>query len=230
MRSAPDTAARTRPPAPGRPLLIAHRAGNDLDALRAAAALPEVDMVETDVHLFRNRLEIRHMKTIGPINILWDRKPWRVANPFAPRLLLEQVLEALGNRAEIMLDLKGRQPGLPAALADAVERVAGGRPYTVCSRTWSYLQHFQERTGARVVYSAGSPRQLAGVMDRTSEVHGISIDHELLDRATVERLRERTPVVMTWTVNDPARVEELVSWGVNGIITDVPGRIAGVVG
>jgi glycerophosphoryl diester phosphodiesterase len=129
-----------------------------------------------------------------------------------------------------MLDLKGRQSGLPGTLADAVERVAGDRPYTVCSRTWSYLHHFQERTHARVVYSAGSPRQLARVMDRTSEVHGISIDHELLDRATVERLRERMPIVMAWTVNDPARVEELESWGVNGLITDAPDRIAGVIG
>jgi glycerophosphoryl diester phosphodiesterase len=230
MSSSSETAARSRPPKPGEPLLIVHRAGNDLDALREALTMPAVDMIETDVHLYRGRLEIRHMKTIGPINILWDRNPWRIANPFAPRLLLEHVLEALGDRAEIMLDLKGRQRGLPAALADAVERVARDRPYTVCSRTWSYLNHFQERTHARVVYSAGSPRQLAAVMDRTSEVHGISIAHELLDRATVERLRERMPIVMAWTVNDPARAEELESWGVNGFITDTPDRLAGAIG
>jgi glycerophosphoryl diester phosphodiesterase len=28
--------------------------------------------------------------------------------------------------------------------------------------------------------------------------------------------------VLTWTVNDPIRIHELTTWGVNGIITDFP--------
>ena len=34
------------------------------------------------------------------------------------------------------------------------------------------------------------------------------------------KLRERVPVVMTWPVNDEARMWQLIEWGANGIISD----------
>ena len=33
--------------------------------------------------------------------------------------------------------------------------------------------------------------------------------------------------VLTWTVNDTTRIEELTSWGIDGIITDFPERARG---
>ena len=52
-------------------LAIAHRAGNSLTELRQAAALG-VDAIECNVHE-RGRLEVRHLKTAGPLPFLWDR-------------------------------------------------------------------------------------------------------------------------------------------------------------
>ena len=63
------------------PFVVAHRAGNDLARLRAAEAL-RVPLIEADVHLFAGRLEVRHLKTLGPFPILWDR--WELAPPWAP--------------------------------------------------------------------------------------------------------------------------------------------------
>ncbi len=48
------------------PLLIAHRAGNDLNELAKAFAIG-VDYAEADVWLYKNRLEVRHDKTTGLI-------------------------------------------------------------------------------------------------------------------------------------------------------------------
>ena len=48
------------------PLLIAHRAGNDPAHLRAAEAA-SADVIEADLHLWRGRLELRHLKTAGPL-------------------------------------------------------------------------------------------------------------------------------------------------------------------
>ena len=56
----------------GRLLAVAHRAGNSLSGLQRARELG-VDVVEADVHLRRGRLEIRHLKTLGPLPWLWDR-------------------------------------------------------------------------------------------------------------------------------------------------------------
>ena len=73
--------------------VVAHRAGNDLARLQEAERLG-VALVEADVRLWRSRLEVRHLKTVGPLPILWDR--WRLANPFARRIELRDLL---GQRA-----------------------------------------------------------------------------------------------------------------------------------
>ena len=57
-------------------ILVAHRAGNDLKRLHEAEALG-IAHIEADVRLWRGRLEVRHLKTLGPIPVLWDR--WRLA-------------------------------------------------------------------------------------------------------------------------------------------------------
>ena len=53
-------------------LAIAHRAGNSLAGLREANRLG-ADVIECDVHAYRGRLEVRHLKTAGPLPFLWDR-------------------------------------------------------------------------------------------------------------------------------------------------------------
>ena len=90
---------------------MAHRAGNDLARLREAERLGAV--VEADVRLWRGRLEVRHLKTIGPVPILWDR--WELASPFAPRLELHALLAAARPGTQLMLD--GSQPVPPSAAA-----------------------------------------------------------------------------------------------------------------
>ena len=44
----------------------------------------------------------------------------------------------------------------------------------------------------------------------------------LVDAPLVAAAREAGLAVNVWTVNDPARMAELVSWGVDGIVTDHP--------
>ena len=63
-------------------LAIAHRAGNSLAGLHAANELG-VDVIECDVHRHRGHLEVRHLKTAGPLPFLWDR--WELAPASAPR-------------------------------------------------------------------------------------------------------------------------------------------------
>ena len=62
--------------------VVAHRAGNDLDRARAAAAAGLV--VEVDVHVFHNRLEVRHEKVLRPSGRLWE--PWYLLPRDTPRL------------------------------------------------------------------------------------------------------------------------------------------------
>ena len=59
-------------------LAVAHRAGNDLSALRTAVELG-VDVLEADVKVRGPHLEVRHSKHLRPLPWLWARASWRWA-------------------------------------------------------------------------------------------------------------------------------------------------------
>jgi hypothetical protein len=81
-------------------LAIAHRAGNDLARLREAEAIG-ADLIETDLWYYRGPTEVRHVKTLGPVPVLWDR--WRLEPGWTPRLHLSALLEAVNERTTLFL-------------------------------------------------------------------------------------------------------------------------------
>ena len=51
---------------------------------------------------------------------------------------------------------------------------------------------------------------------------------ELLDATLVERVHADNRRVIAWTVNDPAVADRLIDWGIDGICSDFPGTIGGL--
>lgn len=202
----------------GLPFVVAHRGGNDVVRVGAAEGLG-IDVLEADLHLFRGRVEVRHLKTLGPIPILWDR--WRLASPFAPRLLLPELLGVVAPRTALMLDLKGRDLRLSHQVL-ATLGAAAPRRTIVCSRAWHLLAPFRGHPAVRVVHSVGSARQLRALLRRypPASLAGISIHERLLDAGIVGELCRRAELVFSWPVNTLARARELASWGVGGMISD----------
>ncbi len=201
------------------PFFVAHRAGNDLAKLRTAEE-HGLDLVEADVRLFHGRLEVRHLKTLGPIPLLWDR--WQVANPFAPRLYLRDLLAATGPDTELMLDLKGRSQRLATGVLAELRPTLGSRRVTVCARAWPLLEPFEDLPGVRTIHSVGSVRQLEALLrlGRARRLQGISIHERLLTPDAVADLRGVADLVMTWPANAVDRARELLAMGVDGLITD----------
>jgi glycerophosphoryl diester phosphodiesterase len=202
-----------------KPIIVAHRAGNDLRDLAAAEAAG-VDLVEADVWLYQGRLEVRHLKTMGPVPLLWDR--WRLAGGWGPRLSLAELLRAAESTTELMLDLKGSARDLPRRVIETVERVAPERRYTVSSQWWGQLEPFRTRPEVRVIHSIGSARMLRALPGwlGTDAAEAVGINQRLLTPARLDALRRLAPLVFTWTVNDRERLDELLEWGVSGVISD----------
>lgn len=205
----------------GPPFVVAHRAGNDLTLLREAEQLG-VALVEADVRLWYGRLEVRHLKTVGPLPILWDR--WQLANPFAPRLELDALLASVGPETGLMLDLKGWNRRLAELV---LARLPDDRPMTISARSRRLLEPFAGREHIRRFQSVGSRRQLQALLrrDDLDELDGISIHERLLDEQVVAELRRSTPCVITWPVNDRGRASELAALGVDGLISDRPSAL-----
>jgi glycerophosphoryl diester phosphodiesterase len=211
----------------GAPLVVAHRAGNRLDALRASEA-SGVTFVEADVNLFRGRLEIRHLKTVGPFPLYWDR--WELAPPWRSPLLLEALLEAAAPTTELMLDLKGRKPRIAERVIEAIEPYLGNRQLTIAARHWPLLEQFAGLP-VRRLHSVRTEQQLRALIGRAAgaPVDGVSIHERLLDSHAVAELRRIAGVVMTWPVNDAVRGRELLRLGVDGLISDRPAALADLV-
>jgi hypothetical protein len=205
---------------------VAHRAGNCLERLRDAEGLG-VALIEADVRLFRGRPEIRHLKTVGPLPLYWDR--WELASPFRRSLVLSELLGSSAGSTELMLDLKGANTRLAEIVRQELEPYVPGRRFTVCARSWALLgarDGGPRRRGA----ARGNRRQRPALLDRFAQTRlaGVSIHERLLDAGVLAEIRSVAGLVLTWPVNVPARARELLRLGVDGLISDEAGVIAPV--
>jgi len=203
-----------------RPLLaVAHRAGNDVADLRAAVDAG-VQLVEADVHLYRDTLEVRHRKAIGP-HFYWE-KWWEVdrrRDIVLPHLT--DLLAEAGERPGLMLDLKGPGLRVAAEVAALLRRYAPGMPVTVCTKQWRMLDAFATNPNVRRVYSAANPLQLRRLraLLRQRRVDGLSINRRLLNPAVVAELRRATDLVMAWPVDTEGALDHARWLGVTGVIS-----------
>jgi glycerophosphoryl diester phosphodiesterase len=201
-------------------LAIAHRAGNSLAGLRAANELG-VDVIECDVHEFRGRLEVRHLKSAGPLPFLWDR--WELASASAPRLGLTELLNADQHGTTFMLDLKGRSPSVGRSVASLLHAVGRDHVLLACGRQWRSVDALAGLPYVRRVLSARNRVELTRLRERLATdgpAYGVSVHRSLLDRAVVAELSRNVEVVMTWPVNDLPTLDHLLDIGVTGIISD----------
>jgi glycerophosphoryl diester phosphodiesterase len=201
-----------------RPFLVAHRAGNRLADLKVAEELG-ASLVEADIKLHFGRLEVRHLKTVGPLPILWDRR--ELVAPWRSRLQLRELLLATAPETELLLDLKGLRTRLGECVLEAIRPYLRERRFTVCARRWQLLEPFAGLP-VRCIHSVGSERQLRRLRRRFAgrRIDGVSIHEQLVDRDSVASLRAIADVIMTWPVNRPERARELLRLGIDGLITD----------
>jgi glycerophosphoryl diester phosphodiesterase len=208
------------------PFIVAHRAGNDLESLRRAEAL-RPRLIEADVHLYAGRLELRHLKTLGPLPLLWDR--WYLASPRTPRLQLAALLEGASPETTLMLDLKGLRRSVGRRVREELVRVQPKARVVVCSRSWRLLEPLRDHPEVQIVHSVGSRRQLRALRRRFAgrRLDGVSIHRRLLDAGTVADLRARAGIIMSWPVASAEEARRLAAWGVDGVITERFEELAG---
>jgi glycerophosphoryl diester phosphodiesterase len=209
-----------------RPLAIAHRAGNDLAALRAALAAG-VDLIEADVRPYRDVLELRHARSLGP-HLLWDR--WTVRRRQDEVPTLGDLLSVVAAQGRLMLDLKGPSWTLAPRVARHLRDLAPGVPVTVCTKQWSMLDWFAGDPHVRDVLSVANRGALSRLRTRLRRrpAAGASIRLDLLSADVVAEIRERAPLVMVWPVRTAADLARARHIGATGIISADPGVLRDV--
>ncbi len=210
----------------GRPLAIAHRAGNCLPRLARAKAIG-ADLAELDLWLHRGRLEVRHARALGPLPLL--REGWRIA-PAWPRLELEAVLEAAARDLPLMVDLKTESPALSKAVAAAFERRLPGAPYAVTARAWPLLAPFEGMAHVRLLPSAAWPGELAALMPELGgRFRALSLHATLAQPEAMRELAARGVDACVWPVNTRAALAQALAAGAAGVNSDNLDLLAAVV-
>lgn len=204
--------------------MIAHAGANTPEALARMAR--HADVVEADVHRFHGRLEVRHAKTVGPLPVFWEG---RRLLPFStPRPPLAEVLAYVDASVDLMLDFKGTDPRLVRDVLAATRDWRAERRLFVSARSWRLADMLRGADAVTVLHSVGRPRGLRNLLAsyRPDALEGVSIHRRLLTPSVVGALRERAPRVWTWPIDDAAAARDLAGWGVTGVISDAPERLA----
>jgi glycerophosphoryl diester phosphodiesterase len=93
----------------------------------------------------------------------------------------------------------------------------------VSSFDWEELREFRKLTNQFNVAVLTDKNPLDAIqVSHELNAFAINPNHKKLTQDIIKQIQGEGFEVLTWTVNDPIRIHELTTWGVNGIITDFP--------
>ncbi|PRX56481.1 glycerophosphodiester phosphodiesterase [Flagellimonas meridianipacifica] len=226
-----------------KPLVIGHRGAmgheteNTLASVQKALDLG-VDMIEIDVFIIES----------GEIVVFHDERVDRLANSggrieeyniFDVKQLildgnhkipmLQEVLDLIDNKVALNIELKG---------ANTTDRVNFIIDYYVRERGWSLdnfiissfkwdeLRKMRERNPSIniAVLTEEDPLKAIGV---AKELNAVAINpyFKKLTAENIAQIKKEGFKIYTWTVNEPADIQGMVDYGVDGIITNYPERV-----
>ena len=226
-----------------KPLIIGHRGAMGYETENTLASIEKalelgVDMIEVDVFQIQS----------GEIAVFHDERVDRLTNGGGrieeynyfdmKRLtldgghkipILQDILKLVDHRVPLNIELKGK------GTADNIHKIAsfysekqGWKPhqFLVSSFDWDELREYRklDPTGRIAVLTEGDPLEALEVAAEL-KAEAINPQHTQLNAENVGKIHEAGYKVYTWTVNDPAEFQRLVSIGVDGVFSDFPDRM-----
>ncbi len=148
---------------------------------------------------------------------------------------LDEVLEAFPE-ARLIIEIKPTRVGIVSAVWAALHNYEASDRVIVASVEQDLLDKF--RADGRKVPTSFSKREVQDFLIRvgsrdfqTFEPPGAALQipefsgfNRVVSPALIEAAHQLGVEIHVWTVNEPARIERLLQWEVDGIITDDPGR------
>lgn len=225
------------------PLVIGHRGAmgheteNTLASIQKAMDLG-VDMIEIDVFKIKS----------GEIVVFHDENVERLTNGAGNieeyyitdlRLLtldgnhkipdLQKVLRLVDNKVALNIELKGDDTASQVEhIIDYYITNRGWSPenFVVSSFKWDELRQMRELnpTIKIAILTEEDPLEAIGVAKELNAV-AINPNFRTLTKENTKKIQDEGLKVYTWTVNEPADIQKMKEFGVDGIITNYPERV-----
>lgn len=221
-------------------MVFAHRGGSTLGPENTIVAFDRglaagADGLELDVRLSRDTIAVVHHdalldRTTAARGPLRHRTAAELADVGVPTL--REVL-ARYPRTPVIIELKEDGPALACAVVDDVRRA--GAMDCVCLGSFSLSALRAARKAAPNIPTSGARfevrmalyRSWCGISPgrvpyRAFQVPEISGDTRVVSPAFIKLAHTAGLVVQVWTVDEPDDIRRLLSWGVDGVISDRP--------
>lgn len=224
-------------------LVIGHRGAMGYETENTLASIEKalelgVGMIEVDVFQIKS----------GEIAVFHDERVERLTNGAGrieqynyfdmKRLLLDgghripvlqDVLQLVDHRVPVNIELKGKgTAGNVHKIASFYSEKRGWHPdqFLISSFDWDELRKYRDLDpkGRIAVLTEGDPLEALQVASQL-KAEAINPHYTQLNAENVAKIHEAGFKVYTWTVNDPAEFQRLVSIGVDGVFSDFPDRM-----
>ena len=199
---------------------VAHSAANYRALMRQAVAAG-ADLIEADVWPRWNHVVARHERGVVAIPLVFDK--WYVRPEIRP-ITLQEIIDTVGPAQGLYLDLKSDNRRHLSHIAEIIAQRGVTERTAITSPHWAALRYVESLAPAvSSYYTVIARRHLEPFwdhLDEHPEVNGTAMRHGLLNPALVEALHARGLRILAWTVDSPQRALELLSWGVDGIISN----------
>jgi Glycerophosphoryl diester phosphodiesterase len=214
-----------------------HEPENTLPSFQKALDL-NVDGIELDVHVCKTgELIVIHDFTVdrttngsGTVSelTLSEIKALRI-NDHIEVPTLEEVLELVGKKCLINIELKGRHTAKP--VSHLIEKYILEKEY----KYEDFIVSSFQREELEMMYLI-NPKVHLGVLSQASvtqalewatafSAKAIHPHFSLLTEENVQKTQEQGFKIYTWTINETEDIERIKTYNIDGIITDFPERI-----
>ena len=232
----------------GQPIVIAHRGAsaaapeNSIAAFERAAEMG-AQWVELDTHLAADGQVVVVHDAFYPDGTLVQSVP-AAARPPGVCLLDEALAVCAANGLGVNVEIKAVPGDADADTADALIDAVLAILADHCGSDGSppddlLVTSFAPATIARVAAESDlrtgwltiDNKDVGRITRKVADAGHVAVNpwDPLVTAEYVEAAHAAGLAIYPWTVNDPARIAELVSWGVDGLITDVPDRALQVI-
>lgn len=213
------------------------KAGSDLvelDYVHTADGVPIVihdDILDrtTDADQKWSAKKIRvDSKNLAELETL-DAGSW-----FAPKFAgtklptLEESLDAIQKGSVTLIE---RKEGDAKTCVDLLERKELVQDVVVQAFDWKYLKDCRALRKDLVLGALGSGKLTPERLDEivASGANAVGWQFLVLRKEQIDMIHERGLKAWAWTVDEPKAVEQLVEWGIDGIITNKPAEVKDLV-
>ena len=148
---------------------------------------------------------------------------------------LQQVLEKIGGKILLNVELKGENTAIPTAailkqyLIDSQSDI---KKLIVSSKNWKELTLFKNQNtnipiGVLSHYNIFLEKGVDAIIEKGRELSALAIHPKfsILNKKAIDKMHSAGFLVYSWTINSPKDIQRAIRLGVDGIITDFPDRV-----